>query len=99
MLESTGQRISLLYCMQGLERRDRHKVREVRTVRLDTLLTSALSLLVEAGVSALPVVDEARTQSIGGPCCVHERACACHPMLVFLVRKCTVIADLNPYGL
>ncbi|KAK9791564.1 hypothetical protein WJX73_004531 [Symbiochloris irregularis] len=43
---------------QGLERRDKHRVREVHTVRMDTPLTTALSTLLEAGVSALPVVDE-----------------------------------------
>ena len=43
---------------QGLERRDKARVREVCTVRMDTPLTTALSMLLEAGVSALPVVDE-----------------------------------------
>lgn len=44
--------------MHGIERRDVKKVRDLHCVRPDTPLTSALSLLLEAGVSTLPVVDE-----------------------------------------
>ncbi|KAK9804840.1 hypothetical protein WJX72_008237 [[Myrmecia] bisecta] len=43
---------------EGEERRDRRKVRPLHVVHPQTALTSALGLLLEAGVSALPVVDE-----------------------------------------
>ncbi len=42
---------------QGEERRDRRKVRQLHTVQPGTPLTAALGLLLEAGVSVLPVVD------------------------------------------
>ncbi|KAK9867655.1 hypothetical protein WJX84_008764 [Apatococcus fuscideae] len=43
---------------QGEERRDRRKVLPLQTVRMNTLLTTALGLLLEEGISCLPVVDE-----------------------------------------
>ncbi|KAK9839636.1 hypothetical protein WJX81_002159 [Elliptochloris bilobata] len=43
---------------QGSERRDWRKVRPLHTVQPGTPLTTALGLLLEAGVSVLPVVDE-----------------------------------------
>ena len=44
---------------EGEERRDCRKVRQLHCVQPDTPLTAALSLLLEAGVSVLPVVDQA----------------------------------------
>jgi hypothetical protein len=44
---------------QGRERRDRRKVRPLNTVGPGTPLTVALTMLLEAGCSALPVVDDA----------------------------------------
>ena len=49
-----------LRCAQGNERRDWRKVRPLHTVQPGTPLTTALGMLLEAGVSVLPVVDEAR---------------------------------------
>lgn len=46
----------------GTERRDRRKVRQLQCIQPTTPLTAALSLLLEAGVSVLPVVDEVRLQ-------------------------------------
>lgn len=42
----------------GEERKEQRKVRRLHTVLRETPLTTALGLLLEAGVSALPVVDE-----------------------------------------
>ncbi len=42
---------------QGEERRDRRKVGQLHTVQPTTPLTTALSMLLEAGVSVLPIVD------------------------------------------
>ena len=44
---------------EGEERRDCRKIRQLHCVQPDTPLTAALSLLLEAGVSVLPVVDQA----------------------------------------
>ena len=52
--------------MQGEERRDRRKVRQLHTVQPTTPLTTALSLLLDAGVSVLPIVD-----AVCGTVCVH----------------------------
>jgi CBS domain-containing protein len=52
--------------MQGEERRDRRKVRQLHTVQPTTPLTTALSLLLDAGVSVLPIVDV-----VGGTVCMH----------------------------
>ena len=52
--------------MQGEERRDRRKVRQLHTVQPTTPLTTALSLLLDAGVSVLPIVD-----AVGGTVCLH----------------------------
>ena len=46
--------------MQGDERRDRRQVRDICSLRPSTSLTTALGLLLEAGASSLPVVDEVR---------------------------------------
>jgi len=46
---------------QGEERRDCRKVRQLHYVQPNTPLTQALGLLLEAGVSVLPVIDEVRT--------------------------------------
>ena len=43
--------------MQGEERRDRRKIRQLHTVLPTTPLTTALSLLLDAGVSVLPIID------------------------------------------
>ena len=42
---------------QGEERRERRKVRQLHLVQPTTPLTTALSMLLEAGVSVLPIVD------------------------------------------
>ncbi|CAK0784632.1 hypothetical protein CVIRNUC_007836 [Coccomyxa viridis] len=42
---------------QGEERRDRRKIRQLHTVLPTTPLTTALSLLLDAGVSVLPIID------------------------------------------
>ncbi len=47
--------------VQGEERRDRRKVRPLHTVQPGTPLTTALGMLLEAGVSVLPVVDGVST--------------------------------------
>ena len=49
-----------MWAPQGEERRDRRKVRRLHTVQPGTPLTGALGLLLEAGVSVLPVVDNVR---------------------------------------
>ena len=49
--------------MQGEERRDRRNVRVLHTVQPGTPLTIALGMLLEAGVSVLPVVDRVSTAS------------------------------------
>ncbi len=49
--------------MQGEERRDRRNVRVLHTVQPGTPLTIALGMLLEAGVSVLPVVDRVSTSS------------------------------------
>ena len=43
--------------VQGEERRDRRKVQQLHTVQPTTPLTTALSMLLDAGVSVLPIVD------------------------------------------
>jgi len=43
---------------QGEERKDWRKVRQMTMVRPDTPLTDVLKLLLDAGVSAVPVVDD-----------------------------------------
>lgn len=52
-------------CAQGNERRDWRKVRPLHTVQPGTPLTTALGMLLEAGVSVLPVVDEVRPGQSG----------------------------------
>ena len=47
--------------MQGEERRDRRKLRQLHYVQPSTPLTAALSLLLEVGVSVLPVIDEVKS--------------------------------------
>ena len=42
---------------QGEERRERRKVRQLHLVQPTTPLTTALSMLLDAGVSVLPIVD------------------------------------------
>lgn len=53
-----GLDIHVQWGEQGEERRDRRKVQELRTVQMGTHLTTALGLLLEDGISCLPVVDE-----------------------------------------
>lgn len=48
----------LLPTPQGEERRTRRKFRPLHCVRPDTPLTAALGMLLEAGTSVMPVVDE-----------------------------------------
>ena len=43
---------------QGDERKDWRKVRQLTMVQPDTPLTDVLKLLLDAGVSAVPVVDD-----------------------------------------
>ena len=43
---------------QGEERRDRRQIRKMQCVRPSTPLTTALGLLLETGVTSLPVTDE-----------------------------------------
>ena len=43
---------------QGEERSDCRKIRQLHFVQPNTPLTQALGLLLEAGVSVLPVIDE-----------------------------------------
>ena len=57
-----GNKLTFI-CMQGPEgeeRRDRRKIRELNCVRPETPLTTALSLLLDAGVSTLPIVNQVR---------------------------------------
>ena len=42
----------------GVERRDKRKIGELNSITPDTPLTIALSLLLDAGVSTLPVVSK-----------------------------------------
>ena len=46
------------FLAQGDERKDWRKVRQMTMVRPDTPLTDVLKLLLDAGVSAVPVVDD-----------------------------------------
>ena len=49
-----------------VERRDHAHVRSLHTVQQTTPLTQALQLLLDAGVSALPVVTEVWATSVTG---------------------------------
>lgn len=50
--------VTVLGMMQGEEGRDRRQIRKMQCVRPSTALTTALGLLLETGVSSLPVTDE-----------------------------------------
>jgi len=52
---------------QGEERKDWRKVRQMTMVRPDTPLTDVLKLLLDAGVSAVPVVDDKVRRCSAGP--------------------------------
>ena len=57
------------FIAQGEERKDWRKVRQMTMVRPDTPLTDVLKLLLDAGVSAVPVVDDkVRTGAEGVSC-------------------------------
>lgn len=47
-----------LSASSGMERRDRRKIAPIQTVTRDMLLTDAMGMLLELGVSSLPVLDE-----------------------------------------
>lgn len=49
---------------QGKERRDQRKIRQLHYVQPGTPLTVALGLLLEAGVSVLPVIDEVSAKTL-----------------------------------
>ena len=69
--------------MQGEERRDRRKIRQLHTVLPTTPLTTALSLLLDAGVSVLPIIDAVRIMFLSVSCCMlgSSRTWSLHKML------------------
>ena len=79
--------------LQGEERKDWRKVRQMTMVRPDTPLTDVLKLLLDAGVSAVPVVDDkVRHRAAGSPHRV-ARVIFATPgqcMLADVLRRCHV---------